>query len=75
MLREATEQGVVNVARYFHHETVQIDGQDDDIRSGVRKGLNIARATNYKPERQMPPPSTTGPRVSRRDGSSSLAGR
>ncbi|KAH8710260.1 hypothetical protein GQ44DRAFT_776629 [Phaeosphaeriaceae sp. PMI808] len=75
LLREATKKGVVNIARYFHHETVQIDGQDDDIRSNVRRRLDITRATNYKPEKQMPSLSTSGHRVPCGDGSSSLAGR
>ena len=75
LLREATEKRVKNVARYFHHETVRVGGQDDDIRANVRKGLDITKATNYKPEKQMPPPSITGRRASRKDGSSSVAGR
>ncbi|KAH7119563.1 hypothetical protein B0J11DRAFT_534071, partial [Dendryphion nanum] len=28
---------VVNVARYYYHETVRVGGQDDDIRGNVRK--------------------------------------
>jgi hypothetical protein len=74
LLREATEKDVVNVARYFHHETVRVGGQDDDIRTNVRRGLDITKAENYTSRKPMPPPSTTGRRVSRRDGSSSLAG-
>jgi hypothetical protein len=75
LLREATEKQVKNVARYFHHETVRIGSQDDDIRANVRKGLDITKATNYKPEKSMPPPSRSGRRASRRDISSSVAGR
>jgi hypothetical protein len=75
LLREATEKDVVNVARYFHHETVRVGGQDDDIRTNVRRGLDITKAENYASRKQMPPPSTTGRRASRRDGSSSLAGQ
>ncbi|EDU47892.1 conserved hypothetical protein [Pyrenophora tritici-repentis Pt-1C-BFP] len=75
LLRAATEKGVVNVARYFHHETVRVGGQDDDIRANVRKGLDVTKATNYKPEKAMLPPSTTGRRTSRRDGSNNLIGR
>jgi hypothetical protein len=75
LLREATEKRVKNVARYFHHETVRVGGQDDDIRANIRKGLNITKATNYKPEKPMPPPSTNIHRASRRDRSSSAAGR
>ncbi|OBS17101.1 hypothetical protein FPOA_12378 [Fusarium poae] len=53
LLREATDKGVVNVARYYHHETVQIDGADDDIRNNVRRGLDITQAANYRPERPI----------------------
>ncbi|KAL7755607.1 hypothetical protein ACKLNR_014134 [Fusarium oxysporum f. sp. zingiberi] len=53
LLREATDKGVVNLARYYHHETVQIDGADDDIRNNVRRGLDITQAANYRPERPI----------------------
>lgn len=49
LLREAMEKQVVNLARYYHHETVQVNGEDDDIRGNIRRGLDIARATNYLP--------------------------
>jgi hypothetical protein len=48
LLREATNKGVVNVARYYYHETVRVGGKEDDIRSNVRKGLDITKAANYK---------------------------
>ena len=35
LLREATEKGVVNVARYYHHETVHVGGSEDDINGNV----------------------------------------
>ncbi|KAL6690661.1 serine/threonine-protein kinase Sgk2 [Trichoderma pleuroticola] len=41
ILREVTKQGVINVARYYHHETVRIRDVDDDIRNSVRTGLEI----------------------------------
>ncbi|KAF2844333.1 hypothetical protein T440DRAFT_460691 [Plenodomus tracheiphilus IPT5] len=75
LLRAATEKGVTNVARHFHHETVRIGGQDDDICKNIRKGLDITKATNYKLEKPMLPPSRTGRRASRRDVSSSVTGR
>ncbi|KAF2731547.1 hypothetical protein EJ04DRAFT_579020 [Polyplosphaeria fusca] len=75
LLREATEKDVVNVARYYHHETVCVGGQEDDIRGNVRCGLDITKATNYRPESSMPPPSTAGRCVSRTGRSSSVAGR
>ncbi|KAL6797862.1 hypothetical protein GGI42DRAFT_344632 [Trichoderma sp. SZMC 28013] len=44
ILREVTKQGVINVARYYHHETVRIRDIDDDIRNSVRAGLDITTA-------------------------------
>ncbi|PHH58539.1 hypothetical protein CDD81_5432 [Ophiocordyceps australis] len=74
LLLEATAAGVLNVARYYHHETVQIYGKDDDIRGGVRGGLDVTRATNYRPGRLKPlPKMTSGP--SRQGRSSSVAGQ
>jgi hypothetical protein len=37
LLREASDKDVVNVARYYHHETVCVGGQDDDIGGNVRR--------------------------------------
>lgn len=53
LLREATNKGVVNVARYYHHETVRVLGTDDDVRSNFRKGLDIMKAENYRLDRSM----------------------
>ena len=50
LLRKATDNKVINMARYYHHETVQVGGIDDDIRSSVRRGLDITKASNYKPD-------------------------
>ncbi|KAL8303375.1 hypothetical protein RB601_003674 [Gaeumannomyces tritici] len=73
LLRDASGQGVVNVARYYHHETVQVHGTDDDIRHHVRGGLDITTATNYRPGRSMPPPSKIASGASRRGRSNSSA--
>ncbi|KAK3353872.1 serine/threonine-protein kinase Sgk2 [Lasiosphaeria hispida] len=73
LLREATGKGVVRVARYYHHETVQVNGMDDDIRSNVRKGLDITRATNYRPGRSVVSPSTSAAGAPRQSQSSSAA--
>ncbi|EDN05678.1 predicted protein [Histoplasma mississippiense (nom. inval.)] len=40
LLREAMAKGVKNVARYYHHETVRMDGKVDDVLA-IRKGLSI----------------------------------
>ncbi|PZD30685.1 hypothetical protein A1F97_10045 [Pyrenophora tritici-repentis] len=75
LLREATEKDVVNVARYYYHETVRVGTQDDSIRRNVRQGLDVTKATNYKPGCTMPPPSTVVRSLSRKGRSSSVAGQ
>jgi hypothetical protein len=74
LLHEVTRRGVINVARYYHHETVQIHGTEDDIRANVRGGLDITKATNYRPERSIPP-STKISAASRNRRSSSATGK
>lgn len=54
------DKGVVNVARYYHHETVQIDGADDDVRDNVRRGLDIMQAANYRRSHVVPGTSRQG---------------
>lgn len=49
LLSEATEKKVVNMARYCHYETVRVSGEDDNVRRHVRIGLDITKATDYKP--------------------------
>ena len=39
LLKMATEKGVKNVSRYFHHETIQFDGREDSVLNSVRQGL------------------------------------
>ncbi|KAG6024859.1 hypothetical protein E4U40_003006 [Claviceps sp. LM458 group G5] len=46
MLLLATRKGVVNVARHYHHETVQARGMNDDVHACVRRGLVKATASN-----------------------------
>lgn len=58
LLREATEKGVINVAKYYHHHTVQVGDKVDDIRDNVRKGLDMTKATNFRPERSDMSPGT-----------------
>ncbi|KAI0827237.1 hypothetical protein F5Y06DRAFT_236644 [Hypoxylon sp. FL0890] len=50
LLREVTEMGVRNVARYYYHLTIHVDGSVDDIQDGIRRGLNITKASNYRPQ-------------------------
>ncbi|KAE8353895.1 hypothetical protein BDV28DRAFT_97792 [Aspergillus coremiiformis] len=51
LLYEAREKGVINVARYYYHETVQVNKKADTIRENVRKGLDVTQSTNYKSTR------------------------
>jgi hypothetical protein len=74
LLRKATGKGVINVARYYYHEAVQIRRTDADIRSNARGGLDITRAANYQPERAMPS-SSFAASASRKGRSSSAASR
>lgn len=39
LIKEATDKGVKNIARYYHHETVQVDGKNDDTIKNLRRGL------------------------------------
>ncbi|KAG5996145.1 hypothetical protein E4U52_007229 [Claviceps spartinae] len=48
MLKQATSRNMVNVARYYHHETVRIGGMIDDVRHCIRRGLDITIASNYQ---------------------------
>jgi hypothetical protein len=49
LLLEVTRIGVSNVARYYHYETVRLpNGNVDDIQHGIRKGLDITKASNYR---------------------------
>lgn len=60
LLKEATEKEVINVARYYHHETVRVAGTEDNVYNNIRKGLDVSEATNYQPSDSMLSPSTSG---------------
>ncbi|KAJ5318315.1 hypothetical protein N7476_004735 [Penicillium atrosanguineum] len=75
LLQQATDRGVVNVARYYHHATVRIRDQIDDVQGNVRGGLDITAASNYRPERSALSTGTgtiEDPRKSRSSGRSGL---
>jgi len=48
------EKEVVNVARYYHYETIHVGGQNNDIYN-ICKGLDIVSAINYKLESLIMP--------------------
>jgi hypothetical protein len=70
LLREATEKGVANVARYYHHETVRVRGANDDIQQNIRKCLDVTEAANYRPGRATLQ-SSTNVSISRKGRSTS----
>ncbi|KAK4197016.1 hypothetical protein QBC40DRAFT_342334 [Triangularia verruculosa] len=75
LLREATAKGAVHMARYYHHETVQVQNTDDDVLNNVRKGLDITKATSYRQNRSRLSPSTSTAGLSHVSrSSSSIAG-
>ncbi len=59
------------MARYYYHGTIRVRG-NSDIRHGVRKGLDITEASNYRPGRSILSPSTSASAT--RKGRSSKAG-
>ena len=61
LLQEATEMGVINVARYYHHETVYVRGRVDDVRENVRGGLDVRTASNFRPGRSTAPSGISVP--------------
>ncbi|KAI1370452.1 hypothetical protein F4677DRAFT_465477 [Hypoxylon crocopeplum] len=65
LLKEATDKGVANMARYYCHYTVQVSGIDDDVQNNVRKQLDITMAENYRPERLVTIRTTTSTASSR----------
>ncbi|KAH9467000.1 hypothetical protein Pst134EB_002034 [Puccinia striiformis f. sp. tritici] len=60
MLRIVTEKNVHHVARYHYHENVFVDGEDVDIKSHVRRGLdfqNCTKVTNREKSEDLNPPN------------------
>ena len=49
LLYKVIEKGVVNITKYYHHKTVCVGRQDNNIYN-IYKGLNITKVINYKPE-------------------------
>ena len=64
LLKEATEAGVKNVARYYHHETVHAGGEMDDVRHNVRKGLSDTGGRNPFQRRPALTEAITSPATS-----------
>jgi len=63
LLKAATEKNVINVTRYYHHETVCIDGKLDDINGHVRKRLNFTKATYALPSNNTAPEDVKLPAI------------
>ncbi|KAL4938313.1 hypothetical protein BDV06DRAFT_201141 [Aspergillus oleicola] len=74
LLCEAAAKGVINVARHYYHETIQVDGRIDDIRDNIRRGLDVRAAANYRPTHPERSPATNTADTVGRKRSSSHAG-
>ncbi|KAI1825468.1 hypothetical protein F4861DRAFT_537932 [Xylaria intraflava] len=72
LLRKATDRGVINVARYYHHETVRVLDTDDDVQNSVRKGLDITKAEKHESGSSVRSPSADT--IGGQNGRSSTAG-
>ena len=59
LIRKATAAGVTNISQYYHHETVLFDGQEDLIRSNVRKSMLIGGGGNPLTQVDIPSPEMT----------------
>ena len=70
-MKEATEKGVANVARYYYHKTVFVYDKADDIRGNIQGGVDITEARNYRLQRSVLPPRTITIRAPRKGQSSS----
>ncbi|EEH07624.1 conserved hypothetical protein [Histoplasma capsulatum G186AR] len=71
LLRQATECGVTNVARYDSHVTVQVDGKDDDIQA-IRKGLSVPTVNNQSNSLQELPKRSASNRGRNDPGNSAI---
>ena len=56
------------MVRYYHHKTVYIGGKEDNIYNNIHKGLDIARAINYKLEDLRMPLKPARVKISIRKG-------
>lgn len=39
---------MINVARYYYHQTVQVNGNVDDTRDNVCRGFDVTQLINYR---------------------------
>jgi len=62
---------VVNIAKYYHHETVYVGGKENNIYNNICKGLDITKTINYKPEDLIMPLRPAKVKISIRKGRSS----
>ncbi|WVO16188.1 hypothetical protein L204_103859 [Cryptococcus depauperatus] len=51
LLREATENGVINVARHYYHATVRVSDKDDDVLANIRQGIDLSEAVHSRLDR------------------------
>ncbi|WVO14344.1 hypothetical protein L204_101976 [Cryptococcus depauperatus] len=48
LLREATENEVIHVARHYYHTTVRVGDKVDDVLANIRQGLDLSETVNSR---------------------------
>ena len=61
LIQEATNEGVENIARYYHHETVHVNREIDDTLENVRRGLMKACGRTTFRQRSLKMPGASAP--------------
>ncbi|WVO13166.1 hypothetical protein L204_100778 [Cryptococcus depauperatus] len=63
LLREATENEVIHVARHYYHNTVRVGDKNDDVLANIRQGIDLSEAMHSRldrPKNATAIPSATG---------------
>ena len=62
LIQEATNGGVENIARYYHHEIVRVHGEIDDTLGNVRGGLMKEYGRTSFRQKAVKKPGATAPK-------------
>ncbi|WVO12825.1 hypothetical protein L204_100433 [Cryptococcus depauperatus] len=74
LLREATENEVIHVARHYYHTTVRVGDKNDDVLANIRQGIDLSEAVHSRldrPKKATAISSATGMPSQSRSSSSS----
>nr|ODN95481.1 hypothetical protein L204_04021 [Cryptococcus depauperatus CBS 7855] len=74
LLREATENEVIHVARHYYHTTVCVGDKNDDVLANIRRGIDLSESVHSRldrPKKVTAISSATGTPSQSRSSSSS----